>query len=94
MSDYLSDHAAEVRRAAARIHAHIRRTPTLGTDLDPDLRLKAECFQLTGSFKVRGAFNAVLSQMERRPPPIGVIAVSSGNHAQAVALAASTVGLP
>jgi threonine dehydratase len=94
LNDYLSDHAAEVRRAAARIQAHIRRTPTLGTDLDPDLRLKAECFQLTGSFKVRGAFNAVLSQMERRPPPIGVIAVSSGNHAQAVALAAATVGLP
>lgn len=94
MSDYVADHAAEVRRAAARIQAHIRRTPTLGTDLDPDLRLKAECFQLTGSFKVRGAFNAVLSQMEGHPRPIGVIAVSSGNHAQAVALAAATVGLP
>jgi threo-3-hydroxy-L-aspartate ammonia-lyase len=94
LSDYVADHAAEVRRAAARIQAHIRRTPTLSTDLDPDLRLKAECFQLTGSFKVRGAFNAVLSQMEGHPRPIGVIAVSSGNHAQAVALAAATVGLP
>ena len=94
MSDYVEDHAAEVRRAAARIRSHVRRTPTLITDLDPDLRLKPECFQLTGSFKVRGAFNAVLSQMERRPTPIGVIAVSSGNHAQAVALAAGTVGLP
>lgn len=97
MSDpthYLEGHAAEVRRAAERIRSHIRRTPTLGTDLDPDLRLKPECFQVTGSFKVRGAFNAVLSQMERRPPPIGFIAVSSGNHAQAVALAAGTVGLP
>ncbi len=94
MSDYLEDHFTEVRRAAARIRSHIRRTPTLGTDLDPDLRLKPECFQVTGSFKVRGAFNAVLSQMERRPRPIGVIAVSSGNHAQAVALAAGTVGLP
>jgi threonine dehydratase len=66
----------------------------LATDLDPDLRLKAECFQVTGSFKVRGAFNAVLSQMAREPHPIGVIAVSSGNHAQAVALAARTVGIP
>ena len=94
MSDFLADHAAEVGRAAARIRAHIRRTPTLGTDLDPDLRLKPECFQLTGSFKVRGAFNAVLSLMERRPTPIGVIAISSGNHAQAVALAAGTVGIP
>jgi threonine dehydratase len=91
---YLEDHAAEVRRAAERIRSHIRRTPTLGTDLDPELRLKPECFQVTGSFKVRGAFNAILSQMERRPPPIGFIAVSSGNHAQAVALAAGAVGLP
>jgi threonine dehydratase len=56
--------------------------------------LKAECFQVTGSFKPRGAFNAVLSLMERGPRPNGVIAVSSGNHAQAVALAARTVGLP
>jgi threonine dehydratase len=62
--------------------------------LSPDLRLKAECFQVTGSFKPRGAFNAVLSLMERGPRPNGVIAVSSGNHAQALALAARTVGLP
>jgi threonine dehydratase len=72
----------------------VRRTPTLTTELDPDLRLKAECFQVTGSFKVRGAFNAVLSLMAREPRPAGVIAVSSGNHAQAVALAARTVGIP
>jgi threonine dehydratase len=56
--------------------------------------MKAECFQVTGSFKPRGAFNAVLSLVERSPRPKGVIAVSSGNHAQAVALAARTVGLP
>jgi len=87
-------HVAEVRRAADRIRPHVRRTPTLSTDLDPDLRLKPECFQVTGSFKVRGAFNAVLSQMAREPRPIGVIAVSSGNHAQALALAARTVGIP
>jgi threo-3-hydroxy-L-aspartate ammonia-lyase len=66
----------------------------LSTDLDPELRLKAECFQVTGSFKPRGAFNAVLTQMARDPRPTGVIAVSSGNHAQAVALAARTVGIP
>ena len=58
------------------------------------LRLKPECFQVTGSFKVRGAFNAILSLVESGQRPKGVIAVSSGNHAQAVALAASTVGLP
>jgi threo-3-hydroxy-L-aspartate ammonia-lyase len=91
---FVEDHAAEVLKAADRIRPYIRRTPTLVTDLDPDLRLKAECFQATGSFKARGAFNAVLSQMARDPRPSGVIAVSSGNHAQAVALAAQTVGIP
>jgi threonine dehydratase len=94
MSGFAEAHAAEVRKAADRIRPYVRRTPTLPTDLDPDLRLKAECFQVTGSFKVRGAFNAVLSQMAREPRPTGVIAVSSGNHAQAVALAARTVGIP
>ena len=72
----------------------MRRTPTLTTDLDPDLRLKPESFQVTGAFKPRGAFNAVLSMLERGKRPPGVIAVSSGNHAQGVALAAASVGLP
>jgi threonine dehydratase len=94
LSGFAEAHAAEVRKAASRIRPYVRRTPTLPTDLDPDLRLKAECFQVTGSFKVRGAFNAVLSQMAREPRPTGIIAVSSGNHAQAVALAARTVGIP
>jgi threonine dehydratase len=93
VSAYVEGHAAEVAAAAARIRPHIRRTPTLTTDLDPGLRLKPECFQVTGSFKPRGAFNAVLSLMERDHPR-GVIAVSSGNHAQAVALAARKVGIP
>jgi threonine dehydratase len=94
LSNFLVEHAEQVRQAADRIQSHIRRTPCLTTDLDPDLRLKAECFQVTGSFKPRGAFNAVLSQMAREPRPAGVIAVSSGNHAQAVALAAGSVGIP
>ena len=94
MSEFLDEHIAAVRAAAERIRPHVRRTPALRTDLDPGLRLKAECFQVTGSFKPRGAFNAILSLVERGPRPHGVIAVSSGNHAQAVALAARTVGLP
>lgn len=94
MSRFLDEHAAEVRAAAQRIRPHVRRTPALRTDLDPELRLKAECFQVTGSFKPRGAFNAILSLVERGSRPKGVIAVSSGNHAQAVALAARSVGLP
>jgi threonine dehydratase len=92
--NFAETHYVEVLKAAERIRPHVRRTATLATDLDPDLRLKAECFQVTGSFKVRGAFNAVLSQMARDPRPSGVIAVSSGNHAQALALAARTVGIP
>ena len=94
MSRFLDEHAAAVRAAAERIRPHVRRTPVLRTDLDPGLRLKAECFQVTGSFKPRGAFNAVLLLVESGSRPKGVIAVSSGNHAQAVALAARTVGLP
>jgi threonine dehydratase len=93
LSGYLEQHLGQVREAAGRIHPYIRRTQCLTTDLDPDLRLKPECFQVTGSFKPRGAFNAVLSQMAREPRPAGVIAVSSGNHAQAVALAARTTGI-
>jgi threonine dehydratase len=94
LTGYAEEHAAQVRQAADRIRAHVRRTPVLTTDLDPDLRLKPESFQVTGAFKPRGAFNAVLSMLERGSRPPGVIAVSSGNHAQGVALAAATVGLP
>jgi threonine dehydratase len=94
LTGYPEQHAEQVREARHRIQGYVRRTPCLTTDLDPDLRLKPECFQVTGSFKPRGAFNAVLSQMAREPRPTGVIAVSSGNHAQAVALAARTTGIP
>jgi threonine dehydratase len=94
LTNFLEEHAAQVTRAAERIRGHVRRTQALTTDLDPNLRLKPECFQVTGSFKPRGAFNAILSLATREPGVKGVIAVSSGNHAQAVALAASGVGLP
>src|SRR5207248_10932056 len=60
VSHFVEEHAEQVRLAAERIHGRVRRTPTLTTDLDLDLRLKAECFQVTGSFKPRGAFNAIL----------------------------------
>src|SRR5215831_16870984 len=91
---FLREHEAEIEAAAERIRPHVRRTPLLTTDLDPRLRLKPECFQRTGSFKARGAFNAVLQIRRRQPDVRGVIGVSSGNHAQAVALAARTAGLP
>lgn len=92
--EYLRRHLAEIRRAAQRIAPHVRHTPLLTADLDARLRLKPESFQVTGAFKARGAFNAVLALRERESNVTGVATVSSGNHAQALALAARTAGLP
>ncbi len=82
---------AAIRAAAVRIEPYVVRTPIVR--LSPGgLRLKAENLQHTGAFKLRGAFNAILSlsaeQRER-----GVVAHSSGNHAQAVAYAAHVLGV-
>ena len=87
---FLAEHFTAVRQAAETIRPYVRRTSVVTTDLDPCLRLKPECFQVTGSFKARGAFNAISALKDVK----GVIAVSSGNHAQAVALAAATFKLP
>jgi threonine dehydratase len=82
---------AAVRAAAVRIRGHVRRTPTLHHVLpNAELYLKAESLQPTGAFKLRGAF----SLMSTLPPGTGVVAHSSGNHAQAVARAAAVLGLP
>jgi len=94
VSEYLASHLAEIEAAAKRIRPYVRWTPALETDLDPQLVLKPECLQVTGSFKARGAFNALLGLKEANPALKGVIAVSSGNHAQGVALAARTLGVP
>lgn len=88
--------ADDITRAAARLDGVVHRTPVL-TSRALDERvggqafLKAECFQRTGSFKFRGASNAVrqLAGTVR-----GVVSASSGNHAQALALAAQQRGLP
>jgi threonine dehydratase len=89
----VSEHLAEIQRAAVRIRGHVRRTPLLKADLAPGLRVKPESLQLTGSFKARGAFNAVLSLVEREPDVAGVVTHSSGNHGQALACAARAAGL-
>jgi threonine dehydratase len=69
------------------------RTPLLRLPLDGDVYVKPESLQRTGSFKFRGAYNALVStpfeKIER-----GVVADSSGNHAQGVAAAAALVGVP
>ncbi len=89
---------AEIRRAAERISGKIHRTPTLssrtlGERVGVELFLKCECFQKTGSFKPRGALNKVLSLSDDEWNR-GLITVSAGNHAQAVAWAARQVGAP
>jgi len=89
--------AADVRAAAARLAGVVRETPLVGdTPLDlltgGRILLKLEPLQHTGSFKVRGAYNRLvqLSRMERSA---GVVAFSSGNHAQGVAWAAKRLGV-
>lgn len=86
---------ADVRAAASRIHAEAVRTPLLPVTL-PDGGLafvKCENLQRTGSFKFRGAFNR-LSMIAPDDRPRGVVACSSGNHAQGVAEAARLLGMP
>ncbi|MCR0983454.1 serine/threonine dehydratase [Roseomonas populi] len=85
-----------IEAAAARIAAHIRRTPVLtlpGAALGApsDVALKLESMQVSGSFKARGAFNALL---QAGNPARGVIAASGGNHGAAVAHAAGALGIP
>lgn len=97
---------AEIRAAAERLAGTLHRTPVMSaqsigaraktsgeTRAEINLLLKCECFQKTGSFKPRGALNKVtcLSPAERAR---GLITVSAGNHAQAVAWVARHVGAP
>ena len=88
----------DVIAAAGRIHGHAHRTPVLRSRT-ADARwgaqffFKCENFQRMGAFKFRGAFNA-LSRFDAAQRKAGVIAFSSGNHAQAVALAAGILGMP
>lgn len=87
-----------VRAAQARIAPHVRRTPvhtssTLDALAGRELFFKCELFQRGGSFKVRGALNAVLSLSEEAAAR-GIVTHSSGNHAQAVAIAAGIRGVP
>ncbi|GAB3431654.1 serine/threonine dehydratase [Actinophytocola sediminis] len=82
---------ADVRRAAERIAPHARRTPLLRATVDGrPVVLKLEQLQRTGSFKFRGALNAVLGG----PTPERVVTASGGNHGLAVATAASAIDLP
>jgi threonine dehydratase len=87
----------DVERAARTIAGRVHRTPllrsaTASEQLGADVRFKAELFQRTGSFKVRGALNKV-SQLTDEEKRRGVISISAGNHAQALAWAAREAGV-
>jgi threonine dehydratase len=87
----------DVHRARERIGDRLHRTPllasaTLSKRVGGDVRFKAELFQRTGSFKPRGVLNklATLSDDEKQR---GVISISAGNHAQALAYASAVEGI-
>ena len=89
----------EIRAARERIKSAARYTPLIDVPFPPAsssdtrLRLKCENFQPMGAFKIRGAFN-MIAQLPKDALERGVITYSSGNHGQAVALAAKTIGAP
>lgn len=90
--------AGDVRAAASRLQGKAVATPLLSSPqidarLGARLLVKAECLQRTGSFKFRGAYNA-LAQLDATKRGAGVVAYSSGNHAQGVAAAAALLGMP
>jgi threonine dehydratase len=82
---------ADVLRARDTIGARLHRTPLLGSRTI-EARLKCELFQRTGSFKARGALNKI-SSLSPEEKARGVIAISAGNHAQAVAFGAAAEGI-
>ncbi len=88
----------DVVAASARLQGYAHRTPVmrsrlLDAELGAQLFFKCENLQRIGAFKFRGAFNS-LSQFDERQRRAGVVAFSSGNHAQAIALSAQLLGMP
>jgi threonine dehydratase len=89
---------ARLEEARARIRGAVERTPLVRSELlserlGVDVRLKCENRQVTGAFKARGALNRLLT-LEPAERARGVATISAGNHAQAVAWAASAAGVP
>ena len=88
----------DVVAAAGRIAGHAHRTPvltsrTINAEFGAQVFFKCENLQRMGAFKFRGAFNA-LARFDAAQRKAGVIAFSSGNHAQGIALAARELGIP
>jgi len=89
---------ADVAAAAERIKGKAHKTPvmtsnTVNDEMGAELFFKCENYQRMGAFKFRGAMNA-LSKFDPRQRAAGVLAFSSGNHAQAIALSAKLLGIP
>jgi threonine dehydratase len=87
-----------IQQASERLHGVAIRTPLirsthLNDRLGSEIFIKPECFQHMGAFKFRGAYNR-LSQIEEGCKTAGVVAFSSGNHAQGIAYAAKLLGMP
>jgi threonine dehydratase len=85
----------DIRAAAARVKGVVRRTPLIevgGTAGEPAFAIKCENMQPAGAFKIRGAYN-MMAQLPPEARAAGVITYSSGNHGQAMALAAQRLGI-
>ncbi len=88
---------ADIKKASERLQGRVNRTPIIENDslnecLNGRILFKPECLQKTGSFKIRGATNKMLS-LDSDKLVNGVVAFSSGNHAQGVASAAASLGI-
>ena len=88
----------DVVAAAQRLEGHAHKTPvltsrTMNQEMGAEVFFKCENLQRMGAFKFRGGFNA-LSRFDETQRRHGVVAFSSGNHAQAIALSASLLGMP
>ena len=88
----------QILSATKVLSGNVKHTPTvkaneLGKKFDCEVFLKLECLQLTSSFKARGAYLAIRNATIKYPGK-GLIAMSAGNHAQAVAYNAARIGIP
>ena len=88
---------SDIEAASERLHTYVKHTPLLRSEaldevLGCEVYFKPECLQLTGSFKIRGASNKILTMTDEEKEK-GIIASSSGNHALGVAYAAKMLGI-
>ena len=83
---------AKEKLQGVAINTPITKSPILSKDFNSEIYLKQDCLQLTGSFKLRGAFNRI-ANLDENKKKNGVVAASAGNHAQGLAFAANHFGI-